>query len=191
MRIKRPSLEGENLFTHFRDVRGASALHIAVQNKDLTSLEFYASHPALVNAEDFSGETALHWCADDDWIEGASVLINAGADVNAVNKLGWTPAIRAVNSNANKFLACVVNNPQFNPEIKDSRNLTVAHHACASGRRTPMAIVTLALCKRGYFYWIQDKSSPFNSRFLRLFSGRSFRKYCFDKDKKMFDFGFT
>ena len=191
MRIKRPSLDGENLFTYFRDIRGASTLHIAVQNRDLASLKFYASFPSLITATDNAGDTALHWCADDDWNEGAEILIEAGADVNAVNKLGWTPAIRAIVSNADKLLTCVVKNPRFNPEIKDARNLTAAHHACASGSRRQKAIVTTALCKMGYFYWILDEPSPFNPRFLRLFSGRSFRKYCFDKDKKMFNFGFT
>lgn len=54
-----------------------------------------------INATDEDGATALHWATRADELETASLLIRAGADVNAENRLGVTPLyLAAQNGNA-------------------------------------------------------------------------------------------
>ena len=53
-----------------------------------------------INSRDSTGDTPLHVLAWQNDVEGAEVLIAAGADVNAIGEMGYTPlhAAIAVNS---------------------------------------------------------------------------------------------
>jgi ankyrin repeat protein len=187
LKIKRPSLKGENIFTYYRDVRGASLLHFAVENRDLAGVKFYSSFPGLLNAKDHAGETALHWCADEGFTEAASLLLSVGADVNSTNGLGQTPAIRAFYSDSSQLLRLLVTDKNFNPEIKDARLLTVAHHAAACGSEEQKEIVVSGLCEKGYFFLIDEEPSVFNPNFLRLYNKKTYRDYRRREDKRIFD----
>ena len=54
-----------------------------------------------VNAGPTDGTSALHWAAEQDDLEKASLLVKSGADVKAVNRYGVTPlSLACTNGNA-------------------------------------------------------------------------------------------
>jgi ankyrin repeat protein len=51
---------------------------------------------AKVDAKDQAGETALHVAAQEGFVEAATMLVQAGAQVNALDNKGYTPLKRAL-----------------------------------------------------------------------------------------------
>lgn len=79
---------------------GASSLHLAVLSghKKITSLLLDNGAEINIRAQDESGGTPLHWAA---WVsnrEMVKFLVEAGADVNALDKTGFTPLDAAMAS---------------------------------------------------------------------------------------------
>jgi ankyrin repeat protein len=68
------------------------ALTAAIEQNDETAIiEALDAHPALVNASDPTGRTALHWAAERAWERVTAWLLDHGAAVNARAKNGETP----------------------------------------------------------------------------------------------------
>ena len=63
----------------------------AVKAGDLETVRELVADPAMVDAAQGDGATALHWAVHRNDPEAASLLIGAGADVNAANAFGTTP----------------------------------------------------------------------------------------------------
>ena len=63
----------------------------AAKQGDVVTLRALTGKKADVNASEADGATALHWASYRDDIEGATLLMQAGANVNAANDLGVTP----------------------------------------------------------------------------------------------------
>jgi ankyrin repeat protein len=63
----------------------------AARNGDKVALRALLQKKADVNVTDADGSTALHWASYRDDVEGADLLIRAGAKVNAATDLGVTP----------------------------------------------------------------------------------------------------
>src|SRR5215831_556790 len=63
----------------------------AARNADRDVMRAVLQKGANVNATEPDGSTALHWASYRDDLEGAELLIRAGAKVNAANDLGATP----------------------------------------------------------------------------------------------------
>ena len=82
------------------DANGKTLLFIAVANGDVERIEYLLDHGANAKVRDHRHDTLLHWCMNHPIIfhprRIATLLINKGADVNAVNKRGVSPLHRAV-----------------------------------------------------------------------------------------------
>lgn len=85
--------------------RGVTPLMCAVSraNPTATSLQMLtlmlqqADH-TTINRADRWGQTALHYAADDQWIEAVQLLLSHGADANIQDKAGHTPLFDVVGS---------------------------------------------------------------------------------------------
>ncbi len=86
-----------NLYSESSDqVAGINSLMSAAANNDLAGIKFFSkAGAALVNQKNFGGATALHIAAREKNLEIAKVLVENGADVNAIDNEGWTPLMRA------------------------------------------------------------------------------------------------
>jgi ankyrin repeat domain-containing protein 17 len=64
---------------------------MACRNGHLKVAALLIKHNANLNAEDSSGNTALHYASAYGWIECVSLLIQAGADPTPENSWKTTP----------------------------------------------------------------------------------------------------
>ncbi|MEN6358179.1 MAG: ankyrin repeat domain-containing protein [Armatimonadota bacterium] len=70
----------------------AGEIHKAAARGDLARVqELVNADPALVNSQDISGATPLHWAVDRNQRTMADLLIALGANINAKKKNGVTP----------------------------------------------------------------------------------------------------
>ena len=84
-------------------VAPSSAIELidAVRTDDRVRVERLVSDGVDVSAPQGDGATALHWSVHRDNLELTSVLLDAGADVNAADDHGVTPlALACVNGSA-------------------------------------------------------------------------------------------
>ena len=80
-----------------RDITdGHTALHIAVQRRDIVWLVFLANKGANPNIADNRGVTPLMRASQLGFFEGVQHLVGKGARVDAPNETGETPLILAV-----------------------------------------------------------------------------------------------
>lgn len=84
-----------------RNFRSISILNRAVKHGALSTVQaMLKAHPELVNAKDSRiGATPLHWAVIRNHSDIAELLIDKGADVNAVDKFGMTPLHKAASFN--------------------------------------------------------------------------------------------
>ncbi len=87
----------ENIYDAQSDqVAGINALMSAVANNDVNGARFFSkAGRALVNQKNLGGATALHLACRENNFEIIKILVESGADVNAVDNEGWTPLMRA------------------------------------------------------------------------------------------------
>src|SRR5262249_37582895 len=72
----------------------------AVMNRDLAGLRELLARHVDVKSPQPDGTTALHWSAHWDNLEAADLLIKAGANPMAANRLGATPLFIAAESSS-------------------------------------------------------------------------------------------
>src|SRR3954471_21313002 len=72
-----------------------AALADAVQHRDKPAILALLKRHADVNGHQGDGATALHWAAYLEDADTTSLLIRAGANVNAPNNYGVTPLVLA------------------------------------------------------------------------------------------------
>lgn len=75
---------------------GDGALHIVVRERDYTWLAFLLGKHARPDLQNAQGNTPLGLAAQLGWVEGAQLLLQAGASVDLGNSGGETPLIFAV-----------------------------------------------------------------------------------------------
>jgi uncharacterized protein len=77
-----------------------SELADAAMKRNMAALRSLLTQKADVNAAQSDGATALHWAVHFDDIDMVDLLIRAGANVKAANRLGVTPlALACINGN--------------------------------------------------------------------------------------------
>jgi len=80
-----------------RDVTsGETALHIVVNRRDITWLQFLTAKGANVNVRDGQGRTPLQMAANLGWRDGVALLLSRKANTEVANDAGETPLISAV-----------------------------------------------------------------------------------------------
>ena len=75
---------------------GRTALHCAVIDMDISTVETLLSAKADSSAKDNEGWTPLHFAAQRYFIDAARALLKSGADANAQDAYGNSPLWRAV-----------------------------------------------------------------------------------------------
>lgn len=75
-----------------RHDREGTLLHTAVKRANTSCTELLlVAEPGLLDQDDRSGQTALHYCAESGLAEQAAVLIDHGADLNKADATGRYP----------------------------------------------------------------------------------------------------
>lgn len=80
------------------DYQGITPLHLAAENGDREMIALLLEYGANPSAQDNAGSTPLHYLClhasgrdEDEYIAAASLLLEAGAEVNALNARGFAP----------------------------------------------------------------------------------------------------
>lgn len=89
--------EIENLYDGSSEqVAGVNSLMSAVVGNDVDGVKFFSKiGKLLINQKNAGGATALHIASRQGNFEIAKILIENGADVDAVDNEGWTPLMRS------------------------------------------------------------------------------------------------
>lgn len=94
-----PSIRAQisNLYDQQNDqVAGINNLMSAVASNDVDGVKFFSkAGRALINQKNLGGATVLHIASREKNLQIVTILIENGADVNAIDNEGWTPLMRA------------------------------------------------------------------------------------------------
>lgn len=121
-------------------VENNSALHIAVENKDVCNLAHALQTTGDINISGKYGRTALHLAAKSELspeMEIMSFLLNHGADVTIKNAHGFTPLYVAVIANNINGLRVLLTHPRAMEKIDvdavDLGGMSPLISACCNG----------------------------------------------------------
>lgn len=121
-----------------RDITtGETALHIVVNRRDRTWLEFLIARGANVNIRDARGVTPLVLACNLNFIEGVEVLVARGARVDEPSATGETPLIAAVHAR-NLELMRVLLRAGADPDRADNSGRNARDYATLEGRNSPL-----------------------------------------------------
>lgn len=120
-----------------RDISsGRSAMHIVVEQRDLTWMEFLRGQRINVNIADNRGVTPLMLAVQIGFIEGVERLVSYGARVDVTNSSGETPLMYAVHSR-NTDLMRVLLQAGANPDRRDNSGRSARDYARLRGAGDP------------------------------------------------------
>lgn len=85
----------------------AAAIHDAAKNGDIAAIAAALDAGADVNESDGLA-TPLHYAVNRQHFDAAKLLVERGADVNAVSKLGGAPLMAAVTKNRIEFITLLL-----------------------------------------------------------------------------------
>jgi ankyrin repeat protein len=111
--------------------------------------------PAVLDAKDGLGETALHYLAVEGFLEAVQFLAEAGADVNAPNKFGdsaLTDAAVLGNAEMVKLLLRLGANPNIQSLTRDS----AVHAAANSGSAEALDALLAAGARADYVTELEE-----------------------------------
>jgi len=92
---------------HSPNLHGATALHIAASNGDVSVIRILLEYGAYVNARDSELETPLHWAVKKAERTSVDMLIKHGALIDLANREGETPLSVALQI-GNEELLCIM-----------------------------------------------------------------------------------
>jgi len=100
---------------------------------DDENLVFGRNYPVTIRFPEFTGGfTALYFAAQQNDVESARILLDAGADIDAANKEYGTPLIIALTSGHEDMARYLLDNGA-NPNVKDGWGITPLHYALHKG----------------------------------------------------------
>jgi ankyrin repeat protein len=115
------------------DVAGINVLMMAVSNNDIQGVKFYAKAGlALINQKNYGGATALHIASREGFYEVAKILVDLGADVNAIDNEGWTPLMRANLNNNFNIVELLVNKGANSGGLNNANESVIMHATLAN-----------------------------------------------------------
>ncbi|XP_056142602.1 B-cell lymphoma 3 protein homolog [Lampris incognitus] len=121
----------------FLDRNGQTALHLCCeygQQDCLAVVLSYLPSPTCLDFRNFEGLSSLHLAVQGGWKDLAKMLLNAGADINAMdNKSGQSPVMHAVESNNIDMVRFLIENGCDVNSQAYSGN-TALHSACGRGQ---------------------------------------------------------
>ncbi|MDR0448137.1 MAG: ankyrin repeat domain-containing protein [Treponema sp.] len=121
------------------DDEGLSPLHIAIkQGASLETIKTIIQQGCRVSAIDSEGRTALRLALDQDSLEAAKILTDAGSDVFAPAADGKIPATAAL-LQGEKAVRALFSGNAIN--ARDNTGNTVLHYAAQTGRTDMIAIL--------------------------------------------------
>ncbi len=107
--------------------------------------ELLLAAKAEINAQNATGETALHLAARGKNNNLASLLIEEGAAVNAINVYGQTPLILAVSAGVSEPMIKLLVEKKANPVLKDRHGSDALSIAKAKNNKRILALLTASL----------------------------------------------
>ena len=116
-----------------RDVsKGHTALHIAVQRRDLPWIDYLLGLGANANVADKEGSTPLTMAAQMGFTEAVSLLSERGARVDVPNSAGETPLMFAVHRRDLGLLRVLLR-AGADPDRKDNSGRSARDYAALEG----------------------------------------------------------
>ena len=112
---------------------GRTALHIAVDRRDIVWLNYLASNGANPNIADKSGVTPLMRASRIGFFEGVEALVKAGAQVDTPSDTGETPLISAVLRGDTQMMRILLG-AGANPDRTDNSGRSARDYARLDGR---------------------------------------------------------
>ena len=116
-----------------RDIsKGNTALHIAVERRDLAWVDYLLGLRANPNIADKQGVTPLTMAAQMGFVEGVSLLSSRGARVDVPNNAGETPLMAAVHRRDMALLRILLK-AGADPDRKDNSGRSARDYAALDG----------------------------------------------------------
>ncbi|KAJ5509678.1 hypothetical protein N7527_011821 [Penicillium freii] len=109
-----------------------SVLHCAALCGHDDLVRFFIDHKWNFNYRDTIGRTPLDLAAKNDHLQAASMLIDAGADVDNIDEYGRTPLYYAASENSLKVAQCLLE-AEANPNHLDNYGDTPLYQAAYKG----------------------------------------------------------
>eukprot|EP00055_Hartaetosiga_balthica_P015209 m.88322 g.88322 ORF g.88322 m.88322 type:complete len:1100 (-) comp8805_c1_seq1:4842-8141(-) len=125
-------LQNENQLATVKDQFGTTAIHNASQRASGEVLQFILGKCNNPDVVDNIGETPLHWCAADGFVETARVLIDNGATVSCGSKHKITPLHFAARSGNVDIMEMLLKKDTNLVNIMDDEGKIPLHYAVAS-----------------------------------------------------------
>ena len=132
------SVPGSTLVNVRDGASGDMALHIATRRRDLGWIGFLLQHDADPAVRDREGSTALLLAATTGFSDAVRILLAVKAPVDAPNRLGETPLIKAVQARDAASVRMLLDGGA-NPDLTDSTGRSARSIAALDTRGGPVA----------------------------------------------------
>lgn len=113
---------------------GRTAMHIVVERRDLTWINFLEAQGASVNIQDNQGITPLMLASQMNFVEGVEALVKHGARVDVTNNAGETPLMSAVHARNTEMMRVLLQ-AGANPDRADNSGRSAREYAMLRGER--------------------------------------------------------
>ncbi|XP_034938575.1 putative ankyrin repeat protein RF_0381 [Chelonus insularis] len=139
-----------NADVNLTDCRSDTPLHIAYRNENLQVIELLLKNGANFHIPDDKGRTFLHHVSKNWNLQTArkmELLLEYGADIEAIDNHGWTPLSLVCNHNNHKAIKFFLKHGA-DPNHTDSKN------------RTPLHIAVKQVYAQNIYFYKPYKSIP-------------------------------